>query len=399
MTHKVCKLVELHERKLALPHLLQGTSACYANAGVFVSDSLSRTLLVIIAVILGVAALSLGQAVLMPLAFAGVLVILFQPFQRLLNTSMPTWLSPFLVTFIVLALLALFWAILSYSVSVVAVEVPDYSERFEARLQAGQAQLSRLGISLPEVGDEGSSAQLAQGALSALGSVATSFSSTVLVVTVLLFLLLELRPLRLKLEQVMDQTDRQKFAHALRQMTWKLSRYAWVTVLISLVTGLLTTLWCTLLGIEFAFVWGVISFLLNFVPTIGSIIAVVPPTLFAFAFGGVGLGLAALLGLGTMQFTTGNFVAPKFIGEALQLSPLVVLLAVVFWGWLWGIGGAIIGVPLTMAIVLVCQEFEGLRNIAVLLSQPKANEVPMLEQAQSTQSVPPAQKVQKASEK
>ena len=77
----------------------------------------------------------------------------------------------------------------------------------------------------------------------------------------------------------------------------------------------------------------------------------------------------------------------------------MVLLAVVFWGWLWGIGGAIIGVPLTMAIVLVCQEFEGLRNIAVLLSQPKANEVPMLEQAQSTQSVPPAQKVQKAAEK
>ena len=355
------------------------------------SDSLSRTLLVIITIILGVTALSLAQPILMPLAFAGVLVILFQPLQRWLNKRMPTWLSPFLVTLVVLTLLALFWAILSYSVSVVAFEIPDYTERLETRVQTWQAQLSRLGVPFPQAGGEGSSSQFAQGALSALGSVATSFSSTVLVVTVLLFLLLELIPLRLKLEQVMGKVQRQKFAHALSQMTWKLSRYAWVTVLISLVTGLLTTLWCTLLGIEFAFVWGVISFLLNFVPTIGSIIAVVPPTLFAFAFGGVGLGLAALLGLGTMQFTTGNFVAPKFIGEALQLSPLVVLLAVVFWGWLWGIGGAIIGVPLTMAIVLVCQEFESLRNIAVLLSQPRADEVAALEQAQlAPQTAPKA---------
>ena len=352
------------------------------------SDPLSRALLVIIAVILGVTALSLAQTILMPLAFAGVLVILFQPLQRLLNRQLPSWLSPFLVTFVVLTLLGLFWVILSYSVSVVAVEVPTYTESLEARLQGWQAQLSRFGVALPRTDGGAPSSQLAQGALSALGSVATSFSSTVLVVTVLLFLLLELVPLRVKLKQVMGPVQRQKFSHALRQMTWKLSRYAWVTVLISLVTGLLTTLWCTLLGLEFAFVWGVISFLLNFVPTIGSIIAVVPPTLFAFAFGGPGLGLAALLGLGIMQFTTGNFVAPKFIGEALQLSPLVVLLAVVFWGWLWGIGGAIIGVPLTMAIVLVCQEFESLRNIAVLLSQPKGSgDTTIVEQPQLTQTV------------
>ena len=338
--------------------------------------------------ILFVMALSLAQTILMPLAFAGVLVILFQPLQRLLNRRLPSWLSPFLVTFVVLALLGLFWVILSYSVSVVAAEVPSYTQSLEERLQGWQAQLSRFGISLPQASDEGPSSQLAQGALSALGSVATSFSSTVLVVTVLLFLLLELAPFRLKLGQVMGPGQRQKFSHALRQMIWKLSRYAWVTVLISLVTGLLTTLWCIILGIEFAFVWGVISFLLNFVPTIGSIIAVVPPTLFAFAFGGPGLGLAALLGLGTMQFTTGNFVAPKFIGEALQLSPLVVLLAVVFWGWLWGIGGAIIGVPLTMAIVLICQEFDSLRNVAVLLSQPRVlDDATIVEQAQPTQSV------------
>ena len=358
-------------------------------------SDLSRTLLVIIALVLGITALSLAQVIVMPLAFAGVLVILFQPLQRFLNKRLPTWLSPFLVTSVVLALLGLFWVILSYSVSVVAVEVPDYTARLESRLQLWETRLSRLGFSLPQVG-EGGTASLAQGALSALGSVAASFTSTVLVITILLFLLLELGPLRIKLEQVMRQAERQKFSHALKQMTWKLSRYAWVTVLISLVTGLLTTLWCVLLGIEFAFVWGVISFLLNFVPTIGSIIAVVPPTLFAFAFGGVGLGLATLLGLGTMQFTTGNFVAPKFIGEALQLSPLVVLLAVVFWGWLWGIGGAIIGVPLTMAIVLVCQEFDSLRNIAVLLSQPKViDDVAVIEQAQLS---PSSQTVQKAAE-
>ena len=343
------------------------------------SDSLSRVLLLIIAAILGIAALNLAQTIIMPLAFAGVIAILFLPLQRWLDRRLPNWLSPFIVTFVVLVLLMLFWAILSYSASIVAFELPAYTERLEPTLQRWQVWLSRVGFSLPQAGEGAGSSQLAQGALSALSGVATSFSSTVLIVTTLLFLLFELNPLRLKLGRILGATQRRKFAHALQQMTRKLSRYAWMTVLISFVTGVLTTLWCALLGIEFALVWGIISFLLNFVPTIGSIIAVVPPTLFAFAFGGPGLGLAALLGLGTMQFTTGNFVAPKFIGEALQLSSLVVLLAVVFWGWLWGIGGAIIGVPLTMAIVLVCQEFDSLRSVAILLSEPKA-EVSVFEQ-------------------
>jgi AI-2 transport protein TqsA len=137
------------------------------------------------------------------------------------------------------------------------------------------------------------------------------------------------------------------------------------------VTGILTGLYYWLVGIEFPFVWGLLATVLNFVRTIGSIVAIVPPTLFALAFGGFGTAALALVGLSVIQFTMGNAVDPALQGNALQLSETVVLLSVVFWGWLWGIGGAFIAVPLTIAVVLLCEEFEPMRPIAKFLSKPQ----------------------------
>ena len=139
--------------------------------------------------------------------------------------------------------------------------------------------------------------------------------------------------------------------------------------LTSLLTGVLTIIWCFIIGIDLAFVWGLIGFVLNYIPTLGSIIAVIPPTLVAFLFNGIGRGIATLAGLAAIQLIIGNFVDPRLQGKTLQLSPFVALFSITFWSWVWGIPGAILGVPMTISIVLLAQEFKITKGVAIVLGQ------------------------------
>jgi AI-2 transport protein TqsA len=151
----------------------------------------------------------------------------------------------------------------------------------------------------------------------------------------------------------------------------KLRRYVLVLSFTCLLTGVLTSLWCFLVGVDLAFVWGLIPFLLNYIPTLGSIIAVIPPTLAALLYQGVWQGVAALVGLAAIQVLVGNFVDPRLQGRTLQLSPFIALILIVFWGWVWGIPSALLGIPMTVFIILLSQEFETTRGIALLLGEPQ----------------------------
>ena len=142
--------------------------------------------------------------------------------------------------------------------------------------------------------------------------------------------------------------------------------------LTSLLTGVLTIVWCFIVGVDLAFVWGIIA-LSQLYPTLGSIIAVIPPTLAALLFNGVGRAIATLAGLAVIQVIMGNFVDSRVQGKSLQLSPFVALFSIAFWGWVWGIPGAILGVPMTISIILFCQEFEVTQGVAILLGKKTVN--------------------------
>jgi predicted PurR-regulated permease PerM len=106
------------------------------------------------------------------------------------------------------------------------------------------------------------------------------------------------------------------------------------------------------------------------VPTIGPFVVVVPPSLYALLqFGSLNRFAVVFFGIGAIQFVIGNFVAPRIEGRALALSPLVILVAVIFWGWLWGVLGALLAVPLTAALVAVCARFERSEWVAAMLTE------------------------------
>ena len=122
-------------------------------------------------------------------------------------------------------------------------------------------------------------------------------------------------------------------------------------------------------GLDLALVWGLLNFLLNFVPVIGNIVGIVPPTMYAsIQFGGWTMPLLVFAGFAALQIAISNFIYPWLQGRQLALSPLVIIIAMTFWSWVRGIAGALIAVPLTAATVIACDQFDRSRWLARLLS-------------------------------
>jgi predicted PurR-regulated permease PerM len=145
-------------------------------------------------------------------------------------------------------------------------------------------------------------------------------------------------------------------------------RYAWVKTLTSAITGVASWLAALAFGLPLAWVWGLLAFLLEYVPSVGSLIAIVPPTLMALAVDGPSRALLVFLGIGTLQVLLGNVVDPKLEGRYMAVSPFVVLLSIVLWGWLWGPVGALLAVPMTVAVVITARHIPGARGLATLVS-------------------------------
>jgi predicted PurR-regulated permease PerM len=145
-------------------------------------------------------------------------------------------------------------------------------------------------------------------------------------------------------------------------------KYVWVKTLTSALTGLATWLAALAFGLPLAWVWGFLAFLLEYVPTVGSLLAVVPPVLVALAEGGAARAGAVLLVIGGLQVLLGNVVDPRLEGRLMALSPFGVLLSIVFWGWLWGAVGALLAVPLTVAVVIACRHIPGAGGVATVVA-------------------------------
>ena len=145
--------------------------------------------------------------------------------------------------------------------------------------------------------------------------------------------------------------------------------YLGLKTLISAITGGLVFVALALFGVPFAMLWGVLAFMLNFIPNIGSLISVMPPVAITlFQSGSMGKAIAVACVLTGIQLTVGNVVEPKVMGNGLNLSPLVVLLSLLFWGWVWGIPGMLLSVPLTAALKIGMEEVEATRPFARMMS-------------------------------
>jgi AI-2 transport protein TqsA len=184
--------------------------------------------------------------------------------------------------------------------------------------------------------------------------------------------LLEVHDFRDKLAHALPEDEGARWFDSLKRVVTDFQIYIVVRTVIGLITGVLIWLLCLIVGVEFAFIWGFINFLLNYIPTLGAIIGVIPVVAFALVQFGIGLeALVVLMGVSAIQIFMGIYLDPLLQGRQLSLSPLIVLFSVTFWGWLWGVPGAFIGIPITIALVIACDQYERTRWIAVLLAHSR----------------------------
>lgn len=192
-----------------------------------------------------------------------------------------------------------------------------------------------------------------------------------LVLLYVLFFILEQGVFARKMEALglgLDQPNR--LAVVLREVNTAMRTYLGVKTLTSLLTALLSWIVFVAIGLDFALFWAFLIFLFNYVPTIGSITATGLPALLALVqFDSLSPFLIVALGVSAIQVMIGNILEPRLMGDTLNISPLVVVLALILWSLLWGVVGMLLSVPITVAIIIICAQFPTTRKVAILLSK------------------------------
>jgi predicted PurR-regulated permease PerM len=261
----------------------------------------------------------------------------------------------------------LFAALIVPSLNDFLISLPDYQERLSTQIAAVLSWLSERGVNIPE--EEVSGALhpgwvmiLAAGIFAALSSV---LAHAFLILLTVVFILLEMADFPKKLRIVLKNPERS--LSTIEKFSQHAKRYMVIKTLISAATGLAIWLWLLILGVDYPVLWGALSFLLNFVPNIGAVLAGLPVALLALVQLGVGPALLTVLGFMVVHIVVGNFIEPKLIGRVLSLSTLVVFLSLVFWGWVLGPIGMILSVPMTSLVKIALESYEETRGLAFML--------------------------------
>ena len=334
-------------------------------------------LLAVIATLLVIFALRLTYPVTLPFVAALFLLVLAWPLQARLERSLPRWAAWIITMLAVLLVLALFVGALAWSVGQIAERAPQYADRLGQLYSSAVSWARSHNIPVPT--GQGGGTQLMERALGllnvALKAVYSALGLLLLVIAYLGLGLLEVREFRAKIERRLRRWRSEALLETAETIAGKVRGYIVALTLTCIVAGAATWLFAVVVGLDFAVVWGLQAFLLNFIPTLGPTVAVIPPTLFALVqFDSVGRVLAVFFGMGFIEFAIGNFVDPKIAGKFMSLSALVALWVIAFWGWIWGILGALLAVPLTVAVVIICSHFESTRWIAALLTDIQDDE-------------------------
>ena len=338
------------------------------------TDRTLRIFVGVIAFILAVAALKVGKPILLPVLFSVFLALLLMPvIHGLRYIKVPIGLAAFISLFLVLGIVFLLADIIQLSLIELINKLPDYQERLNRQLDPLLEKLAKWEV-LDEVDpDKEPIFQLvdAKTIAGVLGNSVVSFfsfaSNLVIIFFVTLFVLTESQ--RLKEKVIRAYGLKTTIPESLREIGKDIQRYIFLKTLISVTTGCLVYVLLEFMDLDFALLWGFLAFCLNFVPNFGSIVATLPPVLLAMIQYDKPFWPTfwILLGLGTIQVLVGNLLDPRIMGKGLHVSPLVVFLSMLFFGWLWGFTGMVLAVPLMVTVKVIISHQEGMREINILL--------------------------------
>ena len=335
-------------------------------------NKLIIALLGVIALIATGVVLKAAQSVIIPFVIAWLLSYLLSPTIEFLHRlKVPRPLAMFITIVLLFGVGYLAFIFLYARLATFAAAFPRYQVRF---VEITQDISNRVNLPYNPFADINWARTISGMVVSVSSSLVSILSSMVMVMIILVFMLLGQPYIGYKIKKALAPDEANRFSGIVASVSSQITRYLAVQFMISSITGVLVWLTLKIIGVDFAATWGAFAFFFNFIPTIGSIIASVPPILLAIVqfYPNIGPALLTTAAILVIQMGMGNGVGPKVMGDKLNLSPVVVLVSLLFWGWLWGSVGAILSIPIASTIKIVCESVEELHPISIMMGSGKA---------------------------
>ncbi len=319
--------------------------------------------------------LIVGKGILIPFIFALLFWLLTREIRKyiykipLTKKLIPVWLNNILVVGIIILVFGFLSKILTKSISDVTLSYSKYEPNIEMIFNRFSNYLS------PDIIDyiKSSIGDLNYGSI--LGTIANSISgllgNTFMIVIYAIFLLLEEASFTKKLKNIfVDKSNYNNTLSLITKIEDSISNYLYLKTFVSLLTGVLSYIVLSIVGVDSAPFWAFLIFLLNYIPTVGSLIGTLFPAIFCLIqFGEISTFFIVLISVGTIQVIVGNIIEPRIFGKSLNLSPLVTITSLALWGKIWGITGMILSVPITVIMIIIFSQFKSTRTIAIILSE------------------------------
>jgi predicted PurR-regulated permease PerM len=321
-----------------------------------------------------VAGMKAAESIIVPFLLAlFIAIIASPPYFWLQRKGLPKTISMILVIFAFLFVISIIGLLIGTSINDFTSKLPLYETKLRSQMQAVIAWLAGTGIlekqiNLNEMFNPSSVFKIVA---NMLNEVSGLFANGFLILLMIIFMLLEVSTIPLKLKKMF--TDPETSIKRVNSISDNINKYIAIKTAISIGTGLLVTIFLIIVGVDYPVLWGVLAFALNFIPTIGSIIALIPAVLLTIVQLGFGDALIVLIGYLVINTIMGNILEPRLMGKGLGLSTLVVFISLIFWGWVLGPIGMLLSVPLTITIKIIFDSSEETRWFAILLDAEKAD--------------------------
>jgi AI-2 transport protein TqsA len=338
----------------------------------------TKLILILLGVLVFIAAgfvLHILEPVLVPFVVAVFLSRIFSPLVAALRKRRVPAALAILLVLILVSIVILIFSVVLYSS---AQSFTEAMPRYQARLKGMLAEVSAwLAVSFPQIHTQIEHYQWEKaveissvtGVVAGMvGSFLVFFNDAFLVLLFLVFLLAGSEAFPEKLRRAFAPAQAERLDEVRRSIEEETRRYLLMKTLVNLATGVAVAILLAAFGVDFPLFWGLVTFLAHYIPSLGAVLSVVLPAIFLFLQFSPGMALLIALLNAALQFAVGNVIEPRVMGGSLNLSTLLVLLSLIFWGWLWGPWGMILSVPITSMIKIVCEHIEPLRPLAVLMS-------------------------------
>jgi predicted PurR-regulated permease PerM len=328
----------------------------------------ARFLLVAGACVILIAGMRAASSLITPFLLAVfIAVIATPPLRELRRLGLPNWAAMLLVVAAITGFGSVLGILIAGSLDGFKASLPEYQDRLILLTGDLARWLEGIGIHtsreiLQAYVDPGKVFAMAGELITGLSAV---LANAFLILLTVIFILLEAAGLPAKLRAALQSPETS--TERLHSVLDSINHYMGIKSMTSLGTGVAIWIWLSILGVDFAVLWGLIAFLLNFVPTVGSILAAIPAVLLALVQIDIQTSVFAALGYLAVNTLVGNILEPKIMGHGLGLSTLVVFVSLIFWGWVLGPVGMFLSVPLTMSLKIALDANPQTRPIAILL--------------------------------